>query len=399
MNRVFSTHHSLAWSLLIFFLLFLVVSTAFVVRLQGWFNGNHAPDLMAVSRDLHTLTSGSLVLSGLHSEEILKEESREMSGSAGLWNSYSTEVTVGDSFPLRAWTDGLRASLERAGARLSTVKEPGGMKAEIRYRPEGGGEEIIIERLLVRRRPSPEAIASRGDTSRPRASLVMDDLGQNPVHFRRLVDLGLPFTVSILPNLPYSRHTAKRASDLGIEILLHLPMEPVDFPEEHPGPGALFIAMTGEEIGRQLGENLESVPGAVGVNNHMGSRLTADSRAMEELMEELKGRSLFFLDSRTSPRSLAFETAYRFNIPSASRDIFIDAHDNEEFIRGQVAKLIERARKKGRAIGIGHPYGNTLAVLEDMKEELRESGIEWVPVSQLLLQGFEGSTGKVSSLE
>ena len=176
-------------------------------------------------------------------------------------------------------------------------------------------------------------------------------------------------------------------------------MEPVDFPEEHPGPGALFIAMTGEEIDRQLEENLDSVPGAVGVNNHMGSRLTADSRAMESLMEELKERGLFFLDSRTSPRSLAFETAYRFNIPAASRDIFIDAHDDAEFIRGQVAKLIGRAREKGRAIGIGHPYGNPLAVLEDMKGELLDSGIEWVPVSQLLLQSFEGSTEKVSSLE
>ncbi len=196
-NRVFSTRHRLAWSLSIFFLLFLVVSTAFVVRLQGWVTGNHAPDLMAVSRDLHTLTSGSLILSGLHSEEILKEESRLMSGNAGEWNDYFTEVIVGDSFPLRAWTDGLRASLERAGARLSTVKEPGGMKLEVRYRPGGAGKEIVIERLLVRRRPSPEVIASRDDTSRPRAALVMDDLGQNPAHFRRLADLGLPFTVSI----------------------------------------------------------------------------------------------------------------------------------------------------------------------------------------------------------
>jgi polysaccharide deacetylase 2 family uncharacterized protein YibQ len=397
-RRIFPTHRRLFWGLLAFFLLFLVVSTAAVVKLQVWVNKSQAPDLMASSEDLHTLTSGSLVLSGLHPEEILREETRIRSGSGGEWNEYFTEILTGDSFPTQSWVQGLQASLERADARLTTWRGPEGVNVEVRHHPAGLEKEIIVERILVRSRPSQERISSGERSDRPRAALVIDDLGQNPVHFRRLAALGIPLTVSILPGLPYSRRTAQQAADLDLEILLHLPMEPVDFPEQHPGPGALLMEMDEEQLRRQLKENLESVPGARGVNNHMGSRLTADLRAMEILMGELKVKKLFFLDSRTSPRSLAFDTAYRFNIPAASRDIFLDAHDDEDFIRSQVLKLLERARGKGRAIGIGHPHGNTLTVLEQMSDELVDSGIEWVPVSELLVRAPESEGQSISSL-
>jgi polysaccharide deacetylase 2 family uncharacterized protein YibQ len=395
---IFPTHRRLFWGLLAFFFCFLVVSTAAVVKLQVWVNNSQAPDLLASSEDLHTLTSGSLALSGLHPEEILREETRIRSGSAGEWNEYFTEILTGDTFPTQSWVQGLKASLERADARLTTWRGPEGVNVEVRHHPAGLEKEIIVERILVRTRPSPETIPSGELSDRPRAALVIDDLGQNPVHFRRLVALGIPLTVSILPGLPYSRRTAQQAADLDIEILLHLPMEPVDFPEQHPGPGALFREMDEEEVRKQLEEDLESVPGARGVNNHMGSRLTADLRTMEILMGELKTRKLFFLDSRTSPRSLAFDTAYRFDIPAASRDIFLDAHDDEDFIRGQVLKLLERARSKGRAIGIGHPHGNTFSVLEQMIGELKDSGIEWVPVSELLVRNHEPEGQSISSL-
>jgi polysaccharide deacetylase 2 family uncharacterized protein YibQ len=397
-RAIFPTHRRLFWGLLAFFFCFLVVSTAAVVKLQVWVNKSQTPDLMASSEDLHTLTSGSLFLSGLHPEEILREETRIRSGSSGEWNEYFTEILTGDSFPTQSWVRGLKASLERADGRLTTWRGPEGVNVEVRHHPAGLEKEIVVERILVRSRPSPETIPSGEPSDRPRAALVIDDLGQNPVHFRRLVDLGIPLTVSILPGLPYSRRTAQQAADLGIEILLHLPMEPVDFPEQHPGPGALFREMSEEEVRRQLEEDLESVPGARGVNNHMGSRLTADLRTMEILMGELKNRKLFFLDSRTSPRSLAFDTAYRFGIPAASRDIFLDAHDDEDFIRGQIKKLLERARSKGRAIGIGHPYGSTFSVLEQMIGELKESGIEWVPVAELLVRDHESEGQSISSL-
>ena len=363
-----------------------------------WFNGKQAAALTASTQDLHTLASGSLLLSGLHPEEILREETTVRTDAHWKWNEYFTEILVGGSFPLESWMRGLAASLEDAGARLVTERDSGETRLEVRYHPQGWAGEIVVERILVRERPSPEDIVPVSSAERPRASLVIDDLGQDPAHFSSLVAIDIPFTVSILPKLPYSHRTALQAADLGMEILLHLPMEPFDFPEKHPGPGALFTDMTEEQILRQLGENLDTVPGVVGVNNHMGSRLTADLRVMEILMGEFKSRGLFFLDSKTSPRSLAFDTASRFGIPATQRDIFLDAYDEREFVRGQIIRLIELAKKHGRAIGIGHPYANTLAVLEEMKAEILESGVEWVPLSRMVIRDSGEGARKVSSL-
>jgi polysaccharide deacetylase 2 family uncharacterized protein YibQ len=134
----------------------------------------------------------------------------------------------------------------------------------------------------------------------------------------------------------------------------------------------------------------------------MGSLLTTDARAMNIVMKELKAWNLLFLDSKTSPASLAFETAYRHNLPVARRDVFLDAHDDAEFIRGQVRELLLLARERGSAIGIGHPYRNTLEVLEEMRDEIIGSGIEWVTVSSLAVQAYRpgdetnGATGEES---
>jgi len=398
LRRFFRSHRRRFWLLSSFFLLFLIFSTAAVVRLQMWFNGKQAAALTASTQDLHTLASGSLLLSGLHPEEILREETTVRTDAHWKWNEYFTEILVGGSFPLESWMRGLAASLEHAGARLVAERDSGETRLEVRYHPQGWANEIVVERILVRERPSPEDIVPVSSAERPRASLVIDDLGQDPAHFSSLVAIGIPFTVSILPKLPYSHRTALQAADLGMEILLHLPMEPFDFPEKHPGPGALFTDMTEEQILRRLGENLDTVPGVVGVNNHMGSRLTADLRVMEILMGEFKSRGLFFLDSKTSPRSLAFDTASRFGIPATQRDIFLDAYDEREFVRGQIIRLIELAKKHGRAIGIGHPYANTLAVLEEMKAEILESGVEWVPLSRMVIRDSGEGARKVSSL-
>jgi hypothetical protein len=295
---------------------------------------------------------------------------------------------VGESFPVDGWLRGLQASLRPAGANLNSADSSGGLQVLVHYRPAGSEQAILVESLTVRTRPTPANLAAKDTDRRGRAALVIDDLGQNPRHLERLTALGIPLTLSILPDLPHSRGIAESAGELDLEVLLHVPMEPYDFPEKHPGPGALLSAMTVEEMRAQLGRDLDAVPGVVGVNNHMGSRLTADARAMDILMKELKSRNLLFLDSKTSPRSLGFDTAYRYNLLAAQRDIFIDAHDDEEFIKGQIRKLLDLARNRGNAIGIGHPYSTTLDVLDEMREEILSSGVEWVTVSSLAIRAY-----------
>ncbi len=378
----------LGLALVVFLVAFVGSTTAALVRLQRVpVAPPPGPGLKAATADLHTLVSGSLLLAGLYPEDVLAEHVVERREEETTWNEYEREILAGHGFSLREWLDSLGPALQRSGARFSSAGEgENGLVVRVTCPLPGKNREILVETLRVKLRPSPDQLARHDEGERHRAALVIDDLGQNPAHLRRLAALGLPLTVSVLPQLPLSEATALTAADHGMEVLLHLPMEPLDFPEKHPGPGALLSNMTEDQIRRQVKAALASVPRAAGVNNHMGSRLTADSPSMEALMGALRSEGLFFFDSRTSPRSLGFETAYRFGLPTAQRDIFIDAHDDKDFIRSQVRSLLDLALHEGAAIGIGHPYDNTLEVLEEMREELLGSGIEWVPLSGLLIR-------------
>lgn len=386
MTAAFPQGRPRALALVAFLALFVGVTTAILASLQTRVSPPRQ-DLLLRSAELHALVSDSLVLAGLHPGELLLEETERRGDGRGAWNGYRTEILVGGSFPVDDWIAGLGITLGGEGARLEHSRSGSETNLRVTYGPSGGGE-ILVESVMVRMRPTPESLIPERVSGTARAAIVIDDLGQNPAHLSRLADLGIPITLSVLPGLPHSRAIAEKARRNSMEVFLHLPMEPVGFPEKQPGPGALLAEMTDEEISRLLQESFAAVPGVAGVNNHMGSLLTTDARAMNIVMKELKARNLLFLDSKTSPDSLAFETAYRHNLPAARRDIFLDAHDDEEFIRGQVRELLLLAKERGNAIGIGHPYRSTLKVLEEMRDEIVASGIEWVTVSSLAVQAY-----------
>ena len=167
-------------------------------------------------------------------------------------------------------------------------------------------------------------------------------------------------------------------------MLLHQPMEPREAGGKNPGEGVLLTSMTAEALRAQVRANLDDVPGAVGVNNHMGSRFTEDAAGLGALMAEIKEHGLFWLDSRTTPGTRGVEVARAVGVPALERDVFIDAEVNADFIRGQVRKLIESARVHGTAVGIGHPHLETIAVLRELRTELLASGVTLVPVSTLV---------------
>jgi polysaccharide deacetylase 2 family uncharacterized protein YibQ len=401
LRRFFSIERNILFALVTFLSLFAALSTAAITFLPWGHVTEQAAEtasLAWVSEDLHATVSETLTRSGLHAEEIIGEESYPRHGSRGSWREYRREILVLPSFPIKTWLLELESSLGRAGAVMTVRDGEGKMIVEVCRPLDGKKGEILVETVVVNTRPSPDAPIPHVPERRPRIALVIDDLGQNPAHYRRLAALGLPFTASILPDLPYSRWTGREAAKGGVEVLLHLPMEPLDYPQIHPGPGSLLVEMSDKEMRDQLSRSLSAVPWAKGVNNHMGSRLTGDRQAMEILMLELKSRGLFFLDSKTSSRSLAFETAYRFDLPASRRDIFLDAENSREFVQKQVRNLLAMARRRGSAIAIGHPYDNTLSVLEEMRDQLMESGIDWVPVSKLVTQGYRPGEEKISSL-
>jgi polysaccharide deacetylase 2 family uncharacterized protein YibQ len=197
-----------------------------------------------------------------------------------------------------------------------------------------------------------------------------------------LFALKVPLSYAVLP---FEEHTADVVAALRErreEILLHLPMEPKN--GEDPGPGALASAMGDEELRLRTVEALRAVDGAVGVNNHMGSALSADPRAMRAVLGVLARRKLFFLDSRTSAESVGYRLAIDFGIPAGERQVFLDGDLAPEAIRAQFARLLAVARERGAATAIGHPYPETLAALASEVPKAKALGYEFVPVSYLL---------------
>ena len=218
-----------------------------------------------------------------------------------------------------------------------------------------------------------------------RIALVIDDLGRSIEDIRVLERLGVPITYAVLP---YEEETPAVAAELrrqDREILLHLPMEPRSH-AENPGPGALLLGMPRDQLRQLTAEALQAVPGAVGVNNHMGSGLTEDEGSMEAILGVLAKRKLFFLDSRTSAQSVGYRTAMGLGLPAAERQVFLDSDPQPAAVRAQFQRLLDLARQRGAAIAIGHPLPATLAALAEEVPRARAAGFEFVPVSYLLDQ-------------
>ncbi len=218
--------------------------------------------------------------------------------------------------------------------------------------------------------------------ARPRVALIIDDIGYDRSLAEKLIALDAPLTFAVLPHSPHRKALARLADERGREVLLHLPMEPREYPAVDPGPGALLAAMTPDELLQELERDLQAVPFARGVNNHMGSRLTADADRMNQVFSVLKRRGLFFVDSRTSEESACRSAARLFQVPFAQRDVFLDHRPEPEFIRRQLSALVRLARSRGEAIGIAHPHPATYAVLREEMPRLKEE-LEFVPASRL----------------
>ena len=242
-------------------------------------------------------------------------------------------------------------------------------------------------------KPPPAAPAGVERLAGPRLALVIDDLGQSLSHFEQLASLEIPLTIAVIPGLPASARTVSEASRRGVEMLLHQPMEPREEGGKNPGDGVLLTSMTAEALRARVRAGLDAVPGAVGVNNHMGSRFTEDPAGLGAVMAEIKEHGLFWLDSRTTAGTRGAAAARAAGVPALERDIFIDAEVSGDAIRRQVRKLVETARVNGAAVGIGHPHPETIAVLRELRAELLASGVTLVGVSALVRSTTAGGAG------
>ena len=209
-------------------------------------------------------------------------------------------------------------------------------------------------------------------------SIIIDDLGQSSERDNRTLALPGPVTMAVMPDTPHATTFARQAHKAGKTVILHMPMDPATGPYAwHPE-----VALT--ELARRLDAALAKVPYAAGINNHMGSRMTAQRQPMAWLMGELQQRHLFFVDSRTSAATVAAAEAQRIGLANVSRDVFLDDVRTTEAITAQLQEGVALARRQGSAVLIGHPYPQTLAVLEREMPRLRSQGIELITLQQMI---------------
>ena len=216
-------------------------------------------------------------------------------------------------------------------------------------------------------------------------AIIIDDIGNNLHAGKRVIHSALPYTCSILPARPYSIKLAKLAHRHGKEVMLHLPMQASK--STRLGYGALTTEMSKQEFTRTVDISIDAIPHVSGVNNHMGSLLTSELDYMQWLMQTIANRDkpLFFIDSKTTTRTVAATVAHSYHIPSLQRDVFLDDTANDEkFVRQQVQRLRKIAKQKGYALAIGHPHKTTLSVLEQEFKNANVKGVRLVSVSELI---------------
>jgi uncharacterized protein len=226
---------------------------------------------------------------------------------------------------------------------------------------------------------APSAAPSGG----ARLAIIIDDCGQWLGTERAFIALPVPLTLSILPDVRYTRLVAAEAAAAGKGVMLHLPMETVS--GLNPGPGKVTTEMSDAQIETQVEADLAQVPFAQGVNNHEGSKATASERVMRDVARALAEHgSLFFVDSMTSGDSVAAATMRGMGLPTGTRDVFLDNRANVAYTEAQLQQAAEIARRDGSAIAIGHPRPTTLAALRALIPQLQAQGVHLVLVSQLL---------------
>lgn len=228
-------------------------------------------------------------------------------------------------------------------------------------------------------------------------AIIIDDLGYEHLPSRRAVDLPGAVTLAFLPHAPYSDTLARRALREGKQIMLHLPMQSVGV--HRLGPGGLTLSMGRADIARTLRSDLASLPHVSGINNHMGSLLTQHPGDMDWLMQDIaKIGGLYFVDSRTTPNSVALEEARRADVPATRRNIFLDeTPDDAAYVRAQLRELVRIATRQGSALAIGHPYPATLDVLAKEIPLLKSQHVTLVSVSQLIAAQTRGPSWQTSS--
>jgi hypothetical protein len=266
-----------------------------------------------------------------------------------------------------------------------TLHQRGGHETpEVPRAPEKSPSLSVTEPVERYERTEQTAGERKAVETANRIVFVIDDMGYDVSILDEILALDIPITISVLPHLPYSTEIALEAHRAGKEVILHLPMEPHDYPERNPGKGALLLQMDDGVIADQLEQDILSVPYISGVNNHMGSSFMEDEEKLTVVLQELKRRGFFFLDSLTTRNSKGLAVAEKIGLPHAGRDIFLDNDCDFQEALDILHRIVDRKATWSTMIVIGHPYGSTVRAIGEAVPVFRDHGIRIVPLSDLI---------------
>ena len=345
-----------------------------------------------------------LFVVGCERERLTKKEFRavtaEIAGAAQRVTKHRSEITirpgardfrsdstgpiVPDDIYLLVGEPSQLTSLKRAfheiahRHHLSVSATSSGGGARFEFAIDGNATQIVH---VVTPLSSRANSAARSNFRRPQLAIILDDVGYDRAEADALLSLPFTFTLSVLPHLPLSSEVAEEAYRRGDQVMLHLPMQSE---AATPEGVELHLGMNAAEVNSALTGMLATVPHAAGVNNHEGSRATADPDLMEALMPALHQRGLFFIDSRTTAATVAYVAAKQSGVRAASRRVFLDDAVSPAAIRAQLDLAARDAVRDGSAIAIGHPHPETIAALAEGVPVLESRGIRLVFASELV---------------
>jgi uncharacterized protein len=323
--------------------------------------------------------------SGLPERDILRERDEEGQPR------YSIELTKEAYLQLAS---PLRSLFQDSGADARVEEREGEGRTTYSWYVQRGDKEklTLLFSCLPPPRPAGVEIPPRALPAPPArpahekiAAIIIDDMGNSLETLQEVFDLGIPLTISVLPQSPYAMETAQAAHDHEFEVMLHLPGESLNHQEdEAPMFPVVRSDMGPDEIRALVVDSLSRVPYASGVNNHMGSKITQDKTAMIPVLDVLRERRLFFIDSLTGNGSVAYNLARSMGLRTTYRNVFLDSEVGVDYSRRRLIELFELAKKKGRAVAIGHPFPETLQALRDCQALSRKYGVRLVMASQVI---------------
>lgn len=349
-------------------------------------------DYTATAQKLHVAVDQALAAAGLTGQsegETLREVTFPVGESLLRWHERVVRVSVPARLTLEAVRQAVAPLLGPAGGEVLAAQPDNyhglpALRLDIGFRDTLEGEPVvcITDKIFLTREkavpPSPSPAGGRG-----RLALIIDDFGYSQEPIAAFAAIDRPLTFSVLPYRPYSNAAAARGLSSGHQVMLHLPMEPLAAAEQSES-GTITVNMTDGEIQAATERAVQAIPGIVGVNNHQGSRATADRRVMQATLAVLKAHNLFFVDSRTNSQSVAYDAARQAGVKTAENDLFIDNSSDVREIKAKLRLAGQMARRYGQVVAIGHARLSTAQAVWEMIPELEASGVSLVFVSQLV---------------